>query len=46
LVQRQTSKTHAGGQYWSWSGSAFDIGLEEDEFTNGVPLTALILIRK
>ena len=46
LVQRESTKTHSGGQYWSWSGGGFDIGLEEDEFTNGVPLTALILLRK
>ena len=46
LMHTIESKSRHGGQYWIWAGNDFDIALEEDSFANGVPLTALILVRK
>ncbi len=46
LSYSSTSKTPKGGQYWSWAGMGFNVGLEDDKFPDGTPLTGLILTRK
>jgi hypothetical protein len=45
LTFTSTSKTPKGGQYWQWSGMGFNIGLQDDKFPDGTPLTGLVLIR-
>jgi len=46
LTYSNTSKSRSGGEYWIWGGNQFLVGLEDDKFPYGTPLTGLILTRK
>jgi hypothetical protein len=46
LTYTSTSKTPKGGQYWQWAGMGFNVGLQDDQFPDGTPLTGLVLTRK
>ncbi len=46
LAYASSSKTPKGGQYTLFSGMGFNIGLEDNRFPDGTPLTGLILIKK
>src|SRR5882762_1718928 len=46
LMYSNTSKSRSGGEYWIWGGNQFLVGLEDDKFPDGTPLTGLILTRK
>ena len=46
LVYNNTSKTRTGGDYWIWGSNTFFVGLEDDKFPDGTPVTGLVLTRK
>ena len=46
LAYSNTSQSRSGGEYWIWGGNQFLVGLEDDKFPDGTPLTGLILTRK
>ena len=46
LVYSNTSKSRSGGEYWIWASNQFLVGLEDDKFPDGTPLTGLVLTRK
>ena len=46
LTYSNTSKSRSGGEYWIWGGNQFLVGLEDDKFPDGTPLTGLILTRE
>jgi len=41
-----TMKSPSGGEYWIWSTKAFFVGLQDNKFPDGTPMTGLILTRK
>ena len=46
LTYTNTTKSGSGGEYWVWNGNGFFVGLEDDRFPDGTPLTGLIVTRK
>jgi len=46
LSYSNTTKTRSGGDYWIWGGNKFFVGLEDDKFPDGTPVTGLVLTRK
>ena len=46
LTYSNTSQSRSGGEYWIWGGNQYLVGLEDDKFPDGTPLTGLILTRK
>jgi hypothetical protein len=46
LTYTNTTKSGSGGEYWVWGGQTYFVGLEDDRFPDGTPLTGLILTRK
>ena len=46
LVESMVMPNPTGPHYRIWSGMGFDVRLEEDKFSDGTPLTGLILTRR
>src|SRR5262245_25317440 len=46
LAYAHTMKSPSGGEYWIWSSKAFYVGLQDNKFPDGTPMTGLILTRR
>lgn len=46
LAYAHTAKSPSGGEYWIWGGKDFYVGLQDNKFPDGTPLTGLILTRR
>jgi hypothetical protein len=46
LAYAHTAKSPSGGEYWIWGGKAFFVGLQDNKFPDGTPMTGLILTRR
>ena len=46
LAYAHTVKSPSGGEYWIWGGNEFFVGLQDNKFPDGTPMTGLILTRR
>jgi hypothetical protein len=46
LTYAHTVKSPSGGEYWIWAGKDFFVGLQDNKFPDGTPMTGLILTRR
>src|SRR5215510_5000680 len=46
LAYAHTAKSPSGGEYWIWGGTDFFVGLQDNKFPDGTPMTGLILTRR
>jgi hypothetical protein len=46
LAYAHTVKSPSGGEYWIWASKAFFVGLQDNKFPDGTPMTGLILTRR
>lgn len=46
LAYAHTVKSPSGGEYWIWGGMDFFVGLQDNKFPDGTPMTGLILTRR
>jgi hypothetical protein len=46
LNYAHTVKSPSGGEYWIWGGDEFFVGLQDNKYPDGTPMTGLILTRR
>ena len=46
LTYAHTVKSPSGGEYWIWGGKDFFVGLQDNKYPDGTPMTGLILTRR
>ena len=46
LTYAHTAKSPSGGEYWIWGGKDFFVGLQDNKYPDGTPMTGLILTRR
>src|SRR5262245_7496420 len=46
LMYAHTVKSPSGGEHWIWGGKDFFVGLQDNKYTDGTPMTGLILTRR
>ena len=46
LTYAHTVKSPSGGEYWIWGGKDFFVGVQDNKYPDGTPMTGLILTRK
>jgi hypothetical protein len=46
LAYAHTVKSPSGGEYVIWGGKSFFVGLQDNKFPDGTPMTGLILTRR